>query len=351
MTDFIQIHAFVVHAAANLNRDDLGRPKTTLFGNAQRLRISSQSLKRAWRTSSTFETAMEGHLSDRTRRMGELILSGIKNENDTPEEHAAKLENVKRVVGIFGKLRTGAKGEEGDIEQLAFVSGAEKDAATAMVARLVAGEEIKDNEISKILGQTSNAVDIGMFGRMLADDPVHNVEAAVQVAHAITTHKAVVENDYYTAVDDLKRSDEDRGAGHVGVSEFGSGVFYEYVCIDRSLLVSNLGGNKELADAAIRALVDTIVVTSPAAKKASYGSLAKAIYVMVEKGNQQPRNLAAAFLRPIAGEDLIGESIASLQDLNKRMDDGYGACADGRYVLDIHSGKGKLSELLSFVAE
>ena len=79
-----------------------------------------------------------------------------------------------------------------------------------------------------------------MFGRMLADNPDYNREAAVQVAHAITTHKIAVEDDYYVAVDDLKTSAEDAGAGFLGEAGFAAGLFYLYICADTALLKRNL---------------------------------------------------------------------------------------------------------------
>ena len=102
-----------------------------------------------------------------------------------------------------------------------------------------------------MMQQEDTAADIAMFGRMLANNPKFNREAAVQVAHAITTHRAMAEDDYYTAVDDLKSRDEaeDAGAGFIGVQEFGSGVFYLYVCVDRDLLLRNLKDTRALRDA------------------------------------------------------------------------------------------------------
>src|SRR5208283_2940475 len=100
------------------------------------------------------------------------------------------------------------------------------------------GEKLpKDKDLAKAVLQTADgAVDIAMFGRMLADNPSFNRDAAVQVAHAFTTNAVEIEDDYYTAVDDLKRKDEDAGAGFVGEAGFGSGVYYFYLCIDRELL-------------------------------------------------------------------------------------------------------------------
>src|SRR3954469_792459 len=149
-----------------------------------------------------------------------------------------------------------------------------------------------------------------MFGRMLADDPEFNREAAVQVAHAITTHRAVVEDDYYTAVDDLKRPSEDAGAGFVGEAGFGAGLFYLYACIDRALLVRTLGGDEDLARAGIAALVEAAATVAPRGKQASFASRARASFVMAEGGDTAPRSLAAAFLRPVGGERGAGHLAA-----------------------------------------
>ena len=137
-----------------------------------------------------------------------------------------------------------------------------------------------------------------MFGRMLADNADFNREAAVQVAHAYTTHRVTVEDDFYTAVDDLKTKAEDAGAGFVGELGFGSGLFYLYVCIDTDLLVANLGGNDGVAKSAVAALTEALATVSPGGKQASFASRARAEYLLVEKGSQQPRTLGSAFAKP-----------------------------------------------------
>ena len=113
-----------------------------------------------------------------------------------------------------------------------------------------------------------------MFGRMLADNPEFGREAAVQVAHAITTHRVTVEDDFYTAVDDLKTATEDAGAGFMGELGFGSGVFYLYACVDLALLTRNLGGDSELAATACAALASAAATVSPSGKQASFAALA-----------------------------------------------------------------------------
>jgi CRISPR system Cascade subunit CasC len=212
MNRFLQLHLLTVYPPANLNRDDTGRPKTALFGGAPRLRVSSQSLKRAWRTSDVFATKLEGHLGKRTQRFGQEIESHLQSHGAVPED-ARRI--AREVADLFGKIKPEKDKNPTYLEQLAFVSPSERQAALKLAERLAAGETI-ELKPETVLRPVDGAVDIAMFGRMLADDPDFNREAAVQVAHAITTHRVVVEDDYYTAVDDLKRPAEDAGAGFVG---------------------------------------------------------------------------------------------------------------------------------------
>jgi CRISPR system Cascade subunit CasC len=176
----------------------------------------------------------------------------------------------------------------------------------------------------------------------------------VQVAHAVTTHKAIIEDDYFTAVDDLKRPEEfedDAGAAHVGELGFGSGIFYLYVCVNKALLVKNLGGDVALAAAGLEAFTEALATVSPTGKQASFASRARASFILAEKGDQQPRTLAAAFVKPVGGDDILGGSIAKLQNVRKAMDEAYGACADAHCVMDVTAGAGSLAEIKVFVAE
>src|SRR5690606_17017200 len=114
-------------------------------------------------------------------------------------------------------------------------------------------------------------------------------------------HESAVEDDFFTAVDDLKDTDEERGAAHLGESAFAAAVFYQYICIDRDLLERNLSGNKELATRAIRALVEVAHTVSPKGKMNSFASRGVAHFSLTEMGSQQPRSLALAFLKPVDG--------------------------------------------------
>ena len=351
MTDFIQLHLLTAFGPSNLNRDDTGRPKSVTFGGVPRIRVSSQSLKRAWRTSDVFKDALYGHLADRTQRLGKDIYDHLLKKG-ADEERAQEI--ARAVAGTFGKIKSAKDKDPTFIEQLAFVSPGERDAAFKMAEEALAtNEEVKAPPPDELLKATDSTADIAMFGRMLADNPKFNREAAVQVAHAITTHRAVAEDDYYTAVDDLKSRDEpdDAGAGFVGVQEFGAGLFYLYICVDGDLLLKNLDGNGGVRNSALAALVEAAATVAPKGKQASFASRARALYILAEKGTAQPRSLAAAFLKPIGGGNQGAASMKALVDFRKRLDDAYGPCASESCVLDCvgEEPQGSLPELIEFV--
>ena len=347
MADFLQLHLLTAYGPSNLNRDDTGRPKSVVFGGAPRLRVSSQSLKRAWRTSDVFASRLEGYLASRTQRLGKDVHEHLR-QGGMAEDQA--LETAREIASVFGKIRKKDDEEPTFIEQLAFISPEERADALALADRALAGENVENVNADDLLRRTDTAADIAMFGRMLADDPKFNREAAVQVAHAITTHRAVAEDDYYTAVDDLKSRDEpeDAGAGFVGVQEFGAGIFYLYVCVDRGLLLHNLGDAQSVRNAGLAALVEASATVGPRGKRASFASHARAIYVLGEKGAAQPRSLAAAFLKPISGEDHGKLSAEALESFRDRLDTAYGSCADDRYTMNCVTGGGTLAGLIEF---
>lgn len=343
MTTFVQFHLLTAYPPANLNRDDTGRPKTAVFGNAPRLRVSSQSLKRAWRTSPLFQTALAGKLGTRTQRFGSQVREHLAAKGVEPEKAQAV---ARQVADLFGKPKPEKDNDPTTIEQLAFIGPEEWQSALELAEKLAAGEKV-ELKADAVLRRVDTAVDIAMFGRMLADDPAFNREAAVQVAHAITTHRAVVEDDYYTAVDDLKTAAEDAGAGFVGEAGFGSGLFYLYLCIDRDLLTRNLGGDEELARAGIAALVEAAARVAPKGKQASFASRAHASYALVERGTAAPRTLAAAFLKPVSGDDILASSIERLRATRDAFARAYGDAPEASAEMNVPAGSGSLSEVIA----
>ena len=149
------------------------------------------------------------------------------------------------------------------------------------------------------------------------------------------------------------------GAGFIGELGFGSGVFYLYACVDRDLLEKNLGGNTGLADTAIAAFIEGLTTASPTGKQASFASRARASYLRIEKGPQQPRNLAAAYFKPVLGDDLLKRSIALIEDektgIVGQMNAAYGDCFDKAKSMQFIPGDdgndGSLADLIAFALE
>lgn len=348
MTTFLQLHLLTAYPPSNLNRDDTGRPKTVVFGGEPRLRVSSQSLKRAWRTSPVFAERLGERVGKRTQRLGAEVLARLTGGGMAADKAT---ETARQIAAVFGSLEDAKADDPTHIKQLAFVSPEEFARAYALADRALAGETL-DMAKESVLGATDGAADIAMFGRMLADKPAFNREAAVQVAHALTTHRAAVEDDYYVAVDDLKRNEEDSGTSFIGVQEYGSGLFYLYACVDCDLLARNLGGDAGLARDAVAALAECAVQVAPRGKQASFASRARATFVMAECGAQQPRTLAAAFLKPVhAGSVGLAEaSMTALAGFRDNLDQVYGKCADDRaqMVATPDRAEGSLSSLVDF---
>lgn len=352
MNKFVQLHLLTSYPPANLNRDDLGRPKTAMMGGANRLRVSSQSLKRAWRTSDTFQQALTDHVGTRTKEMGVRVYQALI-EKGVKDKYAK--DWAKAIAGVFGKLKSAKKSKNDDesggsieleIEQLAHFSPEEQQAIDQLVLELAASGEAPSDTQLALLREQHTAADIALFGRMLAASPKFNTEAAAQVAHAISVHKVTVEDDFFTAVDDLNNGDEDVGAGHMGETEFAAGLFYLYVCVDRELLVENLSGDQALADQTLAALIRSAATVAPTGKQNSFASRARASYIRCECGNTQPRSLSVAFLKPTSGQNMLTEAIKALEKTRENMDKVYGDAPSGSAMMNAATGEGSLQDII-----
>lgn len=350
MTTFIQLHLLTAYGPSNPNRDDQGRPKQAMVGGKWRLRLSSQSIKRAVRESSYFAQDLAGKMGRRTKRLHARLFEKLVNSG-AGEDAARKAADA--VAVLFGKLEDKTEEPGSKIATtLAFISPDEWRFAEELATKVLAGEALpKDKELKKlVLRKADGAVDVAMFGRMLADDADFNREAAVQVSHAITTHAALVEDDWYAAVDDLNKR-EDTGAGHLGEHGFGSGIYYLYACINADLLRENLAGDADLAAKGAEALVRALATTSPTGKQNSHAHRPRALYIRVERGSQAPRDLTGAFFKPVLDDDLRAASVRALEEMAEKIDNAYGAACDDRRILDVFAGTGSLDEIAAFVRD
>ena len=353
MTTFIQLHLLTAYAPSNLNRDDLGRPKTAKMGNTDRLRISSQSLKRAWRTSDCFYQSLSDHIGVRSRRFARdwvykpLIDNGIS-------EKIAK-ESAIKIASQFGKVKNEKSPKDPlsnlEIEQLVHISSNEQQAIKQLVDVLISEKREPSDDEVKLLRKENSSIDIALFGRMLADSPAFNIEAACQVSHALGVSTVTIEDDFFTAVDDLNNNDVDAGSAHLGERGFASALFYTYVCISRDLLLENLNGDEALVEKTLKALTESAAKVAPTGMQNSFASRVYTSYLLIEKGSQQPRSLAVAYFNPIRSQDMVNDAISRLEEQRDKFDKVYGQCADSRYVLNSETGEGTLSAALDFVAQ
>ena len=332
------------YSASNLNRDDLGRPKTVKMGGVERLRISSQSLKRNWRVSDTFYEALAGKIGVRTKNLGVETFKLLK-EKGVKEANAKKW--AEEIASVFGKK---SKKNPLVIDQLVHVSPMEHQEVINLTSKIAEENRAPKSEELTFLRKEDMAVDIALFGRMLASKTEHSVEAACQVAHAISVHGVAVEDDFFTAVDDLNDGSEHSGSSHLGEQNFGAALYYNYICIDKELLVNNLNGDVELANRAIQSLIKAASMISPSGKQNSFASRAYADYMMIEKGDYQPRSLSVSFLKPVRGEDYAMLAREYLRKQRNNFNEVYGIGSDEMpfVEMDAIAGEGSLKNLLEF---
>jgi len=354
------------HAPSNLNRDDSGSPKDCIFGGSRRSRISSQSLKRSIRCSDVFESEVEKNSRGiRTRRLPELVKEYLI-ENGIDEKLA---DAASEWASLFGKNVTkGSKKDNSEISDSEETVNS-TSAITAQTFFLspsdieVIGEylknQIKENpDPKKIKAIKRDAPelkkwrpitpDIALFGRMVTDSAFNNVQASMQVAHAISTNKMDLEFDYFTAVDDLQKMDEGTGADMVGNVEFNSACYYKYFALDFDAFVDNLAGDlpKKSASAAektdydrrrkeaeetalkvVEAFINAALLSNPTGKQNSFAAHQFPDAVLIEiKEKKIPLSYANAFLKPcspINQKDLMEVSIERLLQHIQTMDEKY----------------------------
>lgn len=364
MTTFIDLHVLQTVPSSNINRDDTGSPKSAIYGGVRRARVSSQAWKRATRRD--FAAYLpESERGIRTRRiMGDLTRRIAVIDPSIDAEEA--LDLAKAVMGAAsgikfekpkrGKEKAGAEDADAiDLSQyLIFISNQQlaKLADLAVASRGGA----PDKALAKAALQDGNGIEVALFGRMVADDTSINVDASVQVAHAISTHAVETEYDYFTAVDDAKGTDEDAGAGMIGVIEFNSSTLYRYATINLDQLNENLGDSTAAARA-VAAFARSFVVSMPTGKQNTFanGTLPDAVVAQVR--SHRPVNLVGAFEDPISPKPGVSLSVQSATELareSREVDEAYGTTPTAAFVVaagsDVASALSDIGERMSLDA-
>ncbi len=390
----LELHILQNFPPHNLNRDDTGAPKDTEFGGYRRGRISSQCLKRSIRWSPSFGAELGGRIAIRTKRSAERLAEILTTA------HAQDAKAAERVArAAIGKLVTAVDGD-GKTNVLFYVGPDELEAVAARLndvwgtlAPALAAEPTQeeptdtakpdekakgkgkakkekqadtglDDAVSPVIegylkeyDGTVGTADVALFGRMLAEKPTLNIDAACHVAHAISTNRVSMDFDYFTAVDDLNPGGE-TGAGMIGTAMFNSSCFYRYAVIDLGQLYGNLGddqreGTREHALAAVRAFIRGAVEAIPSGKQASTAAYTPPGFVMavVRPNGGQPMSLANAFEKPVAprhDSGLVAESVGRLDTHWRELTRMYGERGARPIVAAMDSVAGTLETLAPY---
>lgn len=318
MATFIDLHILQNLPPSCVNRDDSGSPKSAIYGGVRRLRVSSQSWKRATRL------YFGDHLKDeevgvRTKQVVEYLADYIRELSPDLEEAPEKLAAAVFTAAKI-KVNPPRNNKDGVPQSgyLLFLSTSQLTRLAHLAIQAAEAGEKVDAKIAKEILKTGHAVDVSLFGRMVADDADLNVDAACQVAHAISTHPVENEYDFFTAVDDVKAASdsEDAGAGMMGTVEFASATMYRYSTINFDLLRANLGSN----DAALRALevfIQGFSLAMPTGKQNTFANNTLPHLVVATVRTDQPVSFVSAFEQPIRQDSAAGYLGRSVERLAK----------------------------------
>ena len=328
MSTYVDIHVIQNLPPSCVNRDDSGSPKSAVYGGVRRLRVSSQSWKRATRL--YFNDLLDAKdVGVRTKRVAELLAARITEDAPDLAGSATKLaEEVFKTARIKLSPPRNKKDAPPESGYLLFLSTSQVERlAELAIASAHSGEALDAKAVKKVFKE-AHAVDIALFGRMVADDTDLNVDAACQVAHAISTHAAENEYDFFTAVDDEKSrsEEEDAGAGMMGTVEFSSATMYRYATVNIDMLVENLGDD----DAALRALevfIRGFCLSMPTGKQNTFANRTVPEAVVVTVREDQPVSLVGAFEEAVpadAARGYVARSVEALARHAATIEDNYG---------------------------
>jgi CRISPR system Cascade subunit CasC len=310
--DIIDIHILQSVPPSSLNRNDTGSPKTAMYGGVRRARVSSQAWKRATRT--FFNDNLDAsNIAYRTRKLPRLLFDRTHAVLDqegfvfdaSTEVMLIQLvnETVGNILGLkpdkLDQLITQTKLE--DLKYALFIPESAVSQAVDQIREAIKDAVPLDPAFLRKLMSSGHSLDVALFGRMVADTASLNVDAACQVAHAISTHQVSSEFDFYSTVDDLSGKDE-TGAAMMGNVEFNSATLYRFASISVSRLAENLG-SFDAVPLGVRTFIDAFVKSLPSGRQTSFAAMTLPHLVFVSHRDDQPISLVGAFEKPITSKE------------------------------------------------
>lgn len=333
---FVDFHVIQTVPPSCVNRDDTGSPKTAVYGGVKRARVSSQSWKHAMRD--MFQEYFDAsELGLRTVKIVQMLADAIALQ-DTSKSEEDSLKLARDIVKAMD-LKT----EKNDDLQALFFLGTQQCKNLAALA--LSGNLDKKN-LKKTLGE-GHAVDIALFGRMVAADPTLNCDASSQVAHSISTHAVTSEFDYFTAIDDLKAEDT-AGATMIGTVEFNSSTLYRYATIAVHELFDQLGKDTNATTKAVVEFARAFTLSMPTGKQNTFANYTPPNALVITLREDTPVNLVGAFEKPIRstnGEGYVDASIKRFIDHSNAMYQSFVGAPVKTYV--IGNGLDEISEPMS----
>lgn len=355
---FVEAHILQTVPPSNINRDDTGSPKTAVYGGVTRARVSSQAWKRA--TRQMFRDLLDpATLGVRTKRVVELVAERIRTLAPDLEGYEAAAAQAITAAGIkVEKPTRGKKKEEGaqtgdasatgrqeQSKYLLFLSASQIDRLARLAIDAAQGNTAVDKAAARAAAQGENSVDVALFGRMVADAPDLNIDAAAQVAHAISVHAVNNEFDYFTAVDD-RAPDDNAGAGMLGFVEFNSSTLYRYATVNVEMLRENLGDDT-VTEKAVETFLTAFVKSMPTGKQNTFAHRTLPEVVVLSVRTDQPVNLVGAFEEPVnaAGSARASAAAKALATRWQGVEQAYGDGSTKTYVVITGEAAGELSAL------
>lgn len=344
----IDIHILQTVPPSNVNRDDTGSPKTAIFGGVRRARVSSQAWKRATRTA--FQASVDpAEVGVRTRKIVQLLADEIESQASDLADRARELAVATLKEGVGIEVKPPKKDAVEEAGYLMFLSRRQViNLAAAAVEASKSDDVVKALKAAnvKALADRDHAIAISLFGRMVADQADLNVDAAAQVAHAISVHGVETEFDYFTAVDD-RNPEGETGAGMIGTVEFNSSTLYRYANVDVNRLADNLG-DPAATKRALELFVSSFVRSMPTGKQNTFANRTLPEAVVVQVRDTQPINLVGAFESPIRESEMIGRvkgAADALREEAREVERAYGEKPIASWVTRIGPDTASLDDL------
>ena len=353
----IDIHILQTVPPSNLNRDDTGSPKTATYGGVRRSRVSSQAWKRATRLA--FQSLLDtSELGVRTRRVVNLLANRVRELAPELADRSEELAGeVLKAVGIKlnqpkSKAETSRESTaRPESDYLIFLSSGQIHSLAEAAIRAANTDGKLADAMKKLnvkaLANRDHSVDVALFGRMVADVSDINVDAAAQVAHAISVHAVENEYDYFTAVDDEKERAEETGAGMIGTVEFNSATLYRYATVDVDRLVDNLG-DPLATRRAVEAFVRAFTTSMPTGKQNTFANRTLPDAVIVRVRDRQPISFVAAFEAPVVSGDSSGriaDAAVKLVEYTQDVERAYGESPERSWVVRVGDATKVLASL------